>query len=151
MTLDYSDAPGIGATDYVIEPPEDEVWDVHRLLVMIEDAGAFDAAKYGNAIDLTNGITLQIENAAGVINQIIPTYHPVKANADWGEWCYDVDVKSWGTGNEVMLVRWTFAKGGTTIKLSGKRGEKLVVTLNDDFTGLVEHHMTVQGNKYTVA
>lgn len=146
MTGNYASA----AQKFEIRPTTDEVYVLTRMLVAARDTGNFDAAAYGNAITLTNGITLQVENDSGVVNQIIPTYGAVKTNAQWGVYCYDVDVKTWGVGDQVMLVRWTFSKGQKNITLSGRRNERLVITLNDDFTGLNAHAATCQGYKFTV-
>lgn len=139
------------ATDYVLAPSANEVYLITRMIVMLEDTSPVDAAKYGNNITLTNGITVQIEDDSSVLNQLIPTYAPIKTNADWGTMCHDADLKDWGVGNDVLTVRWTFAKGGVEgLRLSGRQNQKFVMTLHDDFTGLIEHHAFLQGYKQTV-
>ena len=46
---------------------------------------------------------------------------------------------------QIIVVRWTFAKSGAPIRLDGAKNARLEVLLNDDLTGLVDHHFVVQG------
>lgn len=115
-----------------------------RMIVMIEDTAGMQAEEYGNlGVALTNGVTITIDRS-GLDNNAVNLTDglPIKTNAEWGRLCYDVDVKSWGAGDEVFLARWTFANA-EPIKLGD--GDRLEVTLNDDFTGLIEHYFKVQG------
>lgn len=59
--------------------------------------------------------------------------------------CYDVELKSWGAGNEVLLVRYTFLKSGQFVRLVGDNNERLEVVLNDNLTGLIDHSFLIQG------
>ena len=117
---------------------------VVRLIVYVEDSGAFDAAGYGNAGVLANGITVSVLSAAGA--EIIDlTPDPIKSNGGWASLAYDTQVATWGTGNEFLVTRWTFGKftpdGGIVLT----DGERLVVNVNDDLTDLVAHRFTAQG------
>ena len=68
---------------------------------------------------------------------------PITTNGNLGRICYDVDIKGWGTGNEVLLARFTFEKCGYPLIL--EPGEKLVINLSDDCSGLVDHYFLIQG------
>ena len=119
---------------------------IHRLIICVTDSGAFDANEYGNSIELTNGINIQHRDSSDNIIADYTQSGNVKTNAGWGGYCYDVDVKTWGTGPEILLARWSFDKIGGPILL--EQGHKLVFTLNDDFTGLLDHFFTLQGQDH---
>ncbi len=103
------------------------------------------AEEYGNlGAALTNGITVRLQDSGGTVLDLTDGL-PVKTNAGWGQLCYDVDLKSWGAGNELLLVRWTFERAGQPLRLEGEDSGRLEVVLNDDFTGLLAHTFQVQG------
>jgi len=135
---DYSSA----AEDFYIQPGANETYEIHRLIVRIADSGAPDAGKYGNNITLTNGISVHLE---GGITRDLTDNMPVLSNGDRSKLCYDVNVISWGTGDDYVGVRWTFSKSGAPITLRGSISDKLIVRLNDDFSNLVGHTFMVQG------
>lgn len=138
---DYSGGEEI----FYIQPPADESFYVSRLIVSIEDASGFSAAEYGNlAAALSTGVEVRVQDDAGTIIDLTDAL-PVKTNAGWGALCYDVDLKTWGQGNELLVVRWTFSKSGQFIKLNGDDGERLEIVLNDDLDGLVGHRFLLQG------
>ena len=72
---------------------------------------------------------------------------PVVSNAEWGALCYDAELKSWGAGNELLVVRFTFKKGGAVVRLVADRPtpDRLVVTVNDNLSGLLTHRFMVHG------
>ena len=114
-----------------------------RMLVHLEDTTGFQSVDYGNMSALTNGVVVEIVDADDTVIDTLTDRLPVKNNANWGAHCYDVRVDSWGSGNEMLAVRWTFASSGTPILL--KRGEAIRVFLNDDMSGLISHLFTIQG------
>ena len=134
---------------FYIEPPAGEVWRIARMLVYVEDSGSFDAEKYGNAIVLTNGITVKHVDDAGTITDLTGGL-PVLNNGAWGQLCYDAQLFEWGTGNEALAVRWTFQKSGQYVRLVGDDNAKLMVILNDSFVNLLEHRFLVQGYKEAI-
>ena len=113
---------------------------VNRLIIHITDTGAFDASKYGNNITLTNGITVKHMRGVEVVYDATCQI-PVKANGDWSAHCYDVTSLSFGVGDDMLTVRWTFTKDGLPIVLND--GDSFEVTINDDLTGLVDHHFKI--------
>ncbi len=140
---DYSGA----AEEFFIAPAAQEIYCITRLIVSLSDAGSFDADKYGNNIDITNGILLHVANASSTLYPLIQVNHPVTTNAGWAHYCHDFTSHSFGSGQNHGTVRWTFAKSGQMVVLDGGLSEKLVVTLEDDFSDLVSHHFLVQGYK----
>lgn len=141
FSADYSSAAEIA----YIQPGASEVFRVARMIVGIEDTSGFSAAEYGNlGGGLTNGVTVRKQSDGGTLIDLTDGL-PVKTNASWGMLCYDVDLKTWGVGDELLVVRWTFAKAGQYLRLDGSNNERLEVVLNDDFSGLVAHTFMVQG------
>lgn len=136
---DYS----LGVEEFYIQPPAPDAYMISRMIVCIEDTASMRAERYGNlAAALTNGIQVFVDDGTTEILDLVDN-DPVKTNAGWGRHCYDADVKSWGAGDELLLVRWTFEKSGHPILLES--AHRLVVSCNDDLTGLVAHNFQVQG------
>lgn len=129
--------------EFYIQAPIDTTYKLHRLIAYIEDFGTFDSGGYGNGSALTNGITLKVLDSDDSVLLDLTDGIAVKQNGHWAKLCYDADHKSYGTGNEYLAVRWTFDKAGEAIILLA--GQRLVLTVNDDLSGLVEHTFLVQG------
>ena len=128
--------------DFFVEVPTNETKLIcTRMIVYIEDAGTSKAETYGALTALTNGIEVILSR--GVIETDLSDGVHVKSNAQWGRLCYDVDVKNWGNGNEAVVVRWTFSKSGTDLALAP--GDKLIIRLSDNLTGLIDHTFLIQG------
>jgi hypothetical protein len=122
-----------------------QTYEIHRMIVSAQDTASMQAQEYGNlGAALTNGIRIYVDQGGGDGETAIDGGLAIKSNAEWGRLCYDVEVKSWGSGNEMLLVRWTFSKAGDPLILRQKNS-KLIVRLNDDFSGLIDHHFMVQG------
>lgn len=141
-TGDYSSV----AQEFKITPADDEVYCISRLIVHVKDTQGIDADSYGNNITLTNGITIKTVDSGGDNEIFVGSSSPIMVNADWGKYCYDVNVLTFGAGNETCVVRWTFSKyGGHGCWLHGFQSESFVITLNDNFTGLLSHGFVVEG------
>lgn len=133
--------------DFFISPPANELWVIERMMISIQASGLFRATGYGDSVsELANGIQiLRTEN--GDVSDFLITTKPILHNSEWGQYSYDADVKTWGSGSTVLLCRWTFSKSGKPISLDGATGEKLVVRCRDDLSYLEEHYFHVQGFK----
>lgn len=142
---DYSGA----ATIFKIQPPAGEIYHLNRLMVYIEDVGTFDSGSYGNGISLTNGVKFRISDNSGVLHDMTPIN--IKKNVHWDRTFFDVKINNYGTGNEALIGRWTFANDyGAPVILNGDNNERLEVVLEDDFTGLVEHYFLTKGTKHDI-
>ncbi len=137
------------AEEFILSPPAGKVYEVARMLVTVEDAGSFDASKYGNGVVITKGIVITGQSKGTAI-EITDPNELINTNAEWGSYCYDADVKTWGTGNELLLVRWTFSKAGSPIVLDSRAEDFIKITLNDDFDDLVSHHFHFQGEEFSL-
>jgi len=118
--------------------------EIHRMIISYEDGPGMRAERYASLpAALPVGIFVkQIDSDLSEMLDLTDN-EPITANAEWGELCYDIELKSYGPGNEFILARWTFGQSGSPLALD--QGQKLVVVLNDDFTGLVSHRFMVQG------
>jgi hypothetical protein len=134
-----------GGQVFKLAPGADEVMSVARMIVSIRDSGAMSAEKYGFLNELSTGVTVGVYDNDGLLFLLTDADEPITSNAMWGGYCYDVDLKTFGSGDEFLLVRWTFARFGAPIVLQGAYGQYLGVTLNDDMTGLVEQTFLGQG------
>jgi hypothetical protein len=117
---------------------------IASLLVNIEDATGFVAEDYGNlAAALTNGISVHTETAAGVVVSDLTDGNPVKSNSEWGKFCYPTNYVAFGAGNDFLQAFWKFSDSGMPLRL--KTGERFVVTVHDDLSGLDMHSFVIQG------
>lgn len=139
---DYSDS-GLGQTVFKIAP-QDGVYELTRLIVTIKDTQGVDSDFYGNNITLTNGIEVQYWGSQGLVVDMTDGI-PIMSNGDWKRYCYDVAPSQFGTGNDIVSVRWTFGKTGMETVLRADEGDELRIILHDDFRGLIEHYFEVQG------
>ena len=138
---DYSITP----EEFYFQPDTDaHIW---RMIIHIEDTSGFQAQDYGNITGgLTNGYCLEVKDDNDNVLLDLCDGLKIQTNAEIGRYCYDVDVKTWGAGNEVGQARWTFAKAGYPLVINN--GFKLSVTFNDDLSGLIEHYFMLQGYHY---
>lgn len=134
------------ATVAYIQPATTEIFRLTRLIISIEDESGIKSGLYGSIAALPNGITISIVDDSGTLVDLTDGV-PIKTNGQWGQLCYDVDLKSWSASptNEMLLVRFTFTRMGQDIRLSGEHSARLNVNLNDNFTGLISHRFLVQG------
>lgn len=141
-------------TKFMIVAAGNEDVNVARLIVGMSDAGSFDADSYGNGISLSNGIIIDVQDDDdNVLFSLTDPTLPIKTNAQWAHYCHDYSVHSFGVGDEHASARWTFEKSGTieagvysqTPGIRLKDGQRLVVTLEDNFIALTGHHFLVQG------
>lgn len=146
---------GTGSTDanvngsvtpvlFKLSPPESGWLRAARMLVHIRQGGVFRAETYGALGELANGIKIGWWNDADELVGDFLDGETITTNAGWGHWCYDVDLKTWGNGDSFILVRWTFAKGGT-VPILHPGSYHLGVQVNDDLTGLASHAFVIQG------
>lgn len=134
------------AEEFFIAPDEGEDWTITRMLVNIADEAVMQAEEYGNlGAALTNGVKVEVHNDSGLVYSLTDPNYPVKTNAGWAAYMFDVHLLTWGSGDELLNGRWTFAKSGVPVRLRSRFGEKLVVTVNDNLTGLLNHQFLVQG------
>lgn len=135
------------ADDYYIGPPDGKYWVLYRGILYMEDNTNMTVTGYGGASALTNGVNL-IHKQGGPDGTNILRLNcnePIHNNGEWGSLCYDISFTSPGAGNNILLLRWTFARAGQPIILRGATNDKLVMEIQDDLSSLVIHRFFVQG------
>jgi hypothetical protein len=130
-------------TTMAIIPVAGQRLHISRLLVSMEDA-TVQAANYGAiAGGLTNGIPLTWKTRGREVDLL--DGDNIKRNGDLAAHCFDVDRITWGAGDDLLKVRWTFTKGGAYLTLDGDQGDGLFSYLSDDLSDLSKHEFIVQG------
>jgi hypothetical protein len=138
-TGDYSVTPD----DFFYTAPAGGA-ELHRLIIHIEDTVGVQAEEYGNlGAALTNGYSLKVFDSNSVEVLDITDGVPIKTNAQLGRLGYDVDVRTWGAGNEIIQARITFSRAGYPLFLP--EGYQFKITFNDNLSGLIEHYFMLQG------
>lgn len=128
--------------EFLITNPTRQI-QIRRMLVEIRDTGLFSQERYGTIAALTNGIEVVVKDDSGTIQLNITDGVPIKSLAHWGAKCFDMSPLPSGSGDGFVNVRWTFGRNGSDILLPA--GWSLVVQLNDDLTGLIDHTFFVGG------
>ena len=143
---EYQDAePGEGETEFFVTMPEGEAMIIGSGRFYIEDAGAFDSGKYGNSLVLVNGIKLHLQDADGnIVLDFFQDGGVIMTNAQLAAIGQLPVYLDFGQGNNSLVVSWTAESFATHLLLTHEN--KLVVTLNDDFSDLVQHRFIVYGH-----
>lgn len=117
---------------------------LNSMIVSIVDDSGFREERYGAlGAALSNGIRIQVKDENDTIVNEFTSNEIIKTNGDWAKFCYDVDLKTWGGGNSILVARYTFGEAGTPLFLPFNYTFSIV--LNDDFTGIIEHFFHIKG------
>jgi hypothetical protein len=140
---DYSITP----TNFFFAPTAGETVEVTKLMVHISDKGLFDVDGYGAiAAGLTVGVAITVERL-GVTVLELTNGAPIKNNADLSHLNTDYRLTNFSSNYGSSIVSLDAAAFQTSLLMHGDLGDKLIVTLNDDFTGLDDHHFIMYGKK----
>ena len=131
--------------DYTVTPGAGEKFTLKRMNVWQVDGTFNSAVVYGSGSALTNGISITVENAEGVIVNYTPV--PIKTTYEWSLLAGVDTTTSGGAGADANLVRWTFGKGCGDITLDGDKGEFLKVSFGDAMNFMSALRIMVQGSK----
>ncbi len=122
-------------------------YDIHNIIITISDATSFGQSDYGAIpAGLTNGISFWMD-IPGVGQVRLLTQDAIKANLDW----YTVTahtVLTTFSGNAQTLVVDIEVNNDFGIPLTMFTGYRLIIRLNDDFTGLIKHTCYTKGIQY---
>lgn len=140
MNVDGLSTPQV----FRVAPLPEQAGDMVRVIFEMRDNVAMDFDTFGGLAGLLNGIVIRIKLADGTYKNL----HNFKSNGDIGEACYDISYQeNNGGGTRGFLARLTWEKFGAVIRLDGNLNEELQVVIQDDLTGLLRFHMTVQGHE----
>ncbi len=136
MSVDGSSTEQI----FRIKPAATEILRIARVILYVEDAGSFDATRWGNGITMTNGMEFrQISNGETIIGEAIRT------TGDMAALCHDIGHQTIGSGPEFMTARYTFTKLGAYVRLDGSKGDEWQTVIRDNLTNLLRQHVTAEG------
>lgn len=141
-TGNYSDG-GLGVTDFFITPPAGRVYQVHSMTIYVSDA-ALELYQYVGGSTLTVGIDV-IRGPAGSEASLIDT--PLITQL--GHWLRQTASGSTmianGSASDVFV-----ATLPDITKPVLEPGDKYIIRLNDDFSGLIEHTFFLHGFQFTL-
>lgn len=127
---------------FEIAPPADQIWRISQWAIFIQDEKGFDITSYGSNGVLTNGMLVQ-GTFGGATSDLLS--FPIKSNADIISVTYEMDLKTFGNADDVLIARWRFTDCGQFVRLDGSQGDKLKVVIRDDMTFLDKQIITAQG------
>jgi len=135
------------ATEFKLAPPAGERYEVGCVLITIKDSGSLDADLYGNGVALTNGIDFHLEeNGVNILDLFAG--QTVKTNANWASHTFEYSVITHGSGDNFIIAKWKVCEAlGEALSLDGDDNEELILTLNDNFTGLTGHTFLAHGRR----
>lgn len=145
---DYSDI-GLGATDFILQPPADEVWAVANMVIVYFDTQDFRTDRYGSGLQLVNGVVAYVYGDEIPIPGGVPiTPRPVIRNGDWAIYADRIQMPEFiGGGPHVMAVTVDLISFGFSGLLRGFKNEGVRFHLNDDFSSLNCQYFMFKGLK----
>jgi len=144
----YSSSAGV----FYIQPPAGQIYRIERMMIYIaSEKGKIHIDTYVNAAALSTGINVKKLTGVSTVVTDYTNGIPIKDFGGWARVAFDVNFLATNESvshNTVASARWTFSKAGYPLRLIGDNSDRLVVTLNDDFsTGgyIDQHYFMVQG------
>ncbi|MFA6213434.1 MAG: hypothetical protein WC714_28615 [Candidatus Obscuribacterales bacterium] len=122
-------------------------YDLYSLLVVISDNANFNQADYGAIVGgLTNGVSFFIK-PSGLPEIPLLSGVSVKHNYEWLTLNHDFVLTSFAGLAQTATISFEITEDyGKPINMSS--GDRFIVRLNDDFTGLVSHTFGLRGIKF---
>jgi len=139
---DYSAA----VTDFYYAPAIGESVDITKLILHVADKAAFAFDGYGGlaAGTVTNGIQILFERLGVIVLQLTNGV-PITKNVDFVHLNTDYSLISFASNYQASSVSFDTESFDTPLQMHGDLGDKLIVRLNDNFTGLDDHHFIAYG------
>lgn len=129
-----------------IQPPATHIYVVNALKLHISDGGTFGQLDYGNiaAGTIVNGVKIQYLRGATIIADFT-TQAPIIDNDGLLHYANDLQQVNWAGGADSLSANLLAEIFGIGLSLNGSLNESLRIYLNDNFTGLVDHHFVAYG------
>lgn len=129
--------------DFKYTMPAGKAGIVARVNIHIQD-GSVDPSDFGGIVGgVTNGISLKVYDSDDTELIDFMDSHPVQINSEWTHQAgVDMFIHK-GSGDDSLSVRWTISKVGASLYLTA--GQYIQVTIADDFSGITEFHIFIQG------
>lgn len=136
-----------GGTSYLCfacQPAAGVQFELRQLNVVAGDGAALAVEQYVGVSKLTNGVTLQVRNASGLVQTLTPA--PVKAWADWGlSGNVSLPLANLTSNNTDAVAAWILENADGGLLLNGDIGHYLIAVIADDLSGLTYQRMAVHG------
>lgn len=117
---------------------------LRSICAFLIDAGSLDMSSYGNGITLTNGVKMYVKKSGVELD--LMAGKPVLFNQHWSKHGWGTTLANYGTGNESLQAVVNIADLlGAEIDLFAAAGDMVIVRLQDNYTGLVEHSFKIGG------
>lgn len=130
-------------------PAVGKKWVISGLHVNIQDNAQFNATKYGGLTGLVNGIWMAKtsgSNASEILRVGATADLRIYHNGDIAKYADRYEYISFATSDDMVIGEFHFpSMWETDFELDGDKNERLVVYMNDDFDGLVEHQWVAHG------
>ena len=152
-TINQAVNGSITPVEFKITPPADKLYALKVFQIEISTLTAIDSIlQYGDLAPLANGILLKVMTGSGTATVKDFSRSPIRDNAD----LFFLGLNATDAGNRndpnaavgtVDLERFF----DSPIRLDGSLGEELIVTIQDDLSGLVSQEMNVTGRLFDLS
>lgn len=123
----------------------DTTWELDDLNFVIVDNGITPTEFGGLGVALANGIKLEFINEAGVVHDFTDGHNILK-NDDFGFMSGFDNIITAAAGDDEFRVHWDLHETfGHRLLLNGATGEHLLITIQDDLTGITEMEVMAHG------
>lgn len=139
MIGDYSGAP----VEFYYQAPPNFIYLVGAIALTVSDNTGFDSAEYGGALALVNGLRFYIE--VDGVKTFLTRDDPVKNNSDLALNSSSFRLFDWSNNDNTAEFQLDFTRYADELPIDGDRNGRFGVELNDNFTALTYHRMTVDG------
>lgn len=135
--------------EFRVLPPPGKMYGIAGIEIGIRSASAIDSMlEYGDVTALTTGVTIESHEVGG---STIKSFAVLKDNFD----LFFIGGKASAAGNNndpnAIIVKADFQETfNLPLRIDSRENEELLVTINDDLTGLLSHTMLVHGQLFDV-
>lgn len=144
---------GSTPVEFYVGPAAGDVWAMQRVIFHLEDDTGVNLypENFGALSALTNGCLFVAESDGTTVVDFTRN-KPIKSNADFGHFAYDVTYQTGAQqasapANGTVQSRFTFTKGSNEILLYGDTTDRIVVTIQDNLSTLIDFSAQVQGRR----
>ncbi len=140
--VDYSG----GAEEFFIAPPSGDDFVIQQFAMVIADTGSFDGDFFAATAGLLSiGLAIAVTDAVPVVQINLLDGIPIKRNSEIFNIFSRVVLNDLGSGRKILHAVIDFDSMGFPLELDGGINDRLMVTLNDDFSLLDDFYFVARG------
>jgi hypothetical protein len=117
---------------------------LRTLTITVTDLGAFRQDYYGVVSTITNGVRVLIKDEDSTV-QDLTNGTPVRSLSGWASFASRQLDLPLGPGDGTVHINWNFSNTFGADVILGV-GQRFVIELNDDFSGLSNHFFLLSGS-----